>query len=230
MPSRWRTASSAEVSIVLFDLDGTLTDPQEGITKSVQHALRALGQPADDLEALTAYIGPPLRDSFRSLAGLTAAEAETAVDAYRDYFGAQGLFENVPYDGVREVLAGLAAEGRRLAVATSKPTVFAEKVLEHFELRGWFEVVAGAELDGTRSRKSEVIAHALARLDGEASRTGVMVGDRQHDIVGAHEAGVSSIGVLWGYGGIEELILAEPDRLAGAVDELPALIAEVARS
>ena len=218
------------MSIVLFDLDGTLTDPKEGITKSVQHALRALGQPADDLEALTPYIGPPLRDSFRSLAGLTAAEAEVAVDAYRDYFGAQGLFENVPYDGVREVLAGLAAEGRRLAVATSKPTVFAEKVLEHFELRGWFEAVAGAELDGTRSRKSEVIAHALALLDGEASRTGVMVGDRQHDIVGAHEAGVSSIGVLWGYGGIEELILAEPDRLAGAVDELPALIAEVARS
>jgi phosphoglycolate phosphatase len=218
------------VSVVLFDLDGTLTDPKEGITKSIQHALRSMGRTADDLDVLTPYIGPPLRESFQALAGLTVAETETAVSAYRDYYGAQGMYENIPYDGMREVLAGLAAEGRRLAVATSKATVFAEKVLEHFELRGWFEVVAGAELDGRRSRKSEVITHALAELGCEASRTAVMIGDRKHDIVGAHEAGVSSIGVLWGYGGIEELILAEPDRLAGAVDELPALVAEVVRS
>jgi phosphoglycolate phosphatase len=218
------------VTVVLFDLDGTLTDPKEGITRSVQHALRAMGRDADDLDALTPYIGPPLRESFRAIEGLTEAEAESAVSAYRDYFGAHGLFENIPYDGVREVLAGLAAEGRRLAVATSKPTVFADRILEHFDLRGWFEVVAGAELDGRRSRKSEVITHALAELGCEAGRTGVMIGDRKHDVVGAHEAGVSSIGVLWGYGGIEELIQAEPDRLAGAVDELPALIAEVVRS
>ena len=217
------------MAVVLFDLDGTLTDPKVGITRSVQHALRAMGQEADDLDALTPYIGPPLRESFQQLAGLSEPEAETAVGAYREYFGAQGLFENEPYEGIREVLAGLAAAGHRLGVATSKPTVFAEKILEHFDLRGWFEVVAGAELDGTRSRKSELIAHALALLGCEAGRTCVMVGDRQHDIVGAHEAGVSSIGVLWGYGGIEELILAEPDRLAGAVDELPDLVAELAR-
>ena len=218
------------MSVVLFDLDGTLTDPKEGITKSVQHALRAVGQVADDLEALTPFIGPPLRESFRELAGLPADQVEAAVAAYRDYYGARGMYENVAYEGIREVLAGLAAAGRRLAVATSKPTVFAEPILDRYELRGWFEVVAGAELDGSRSRKSEVIALAFEQLGVPAGRTGVMVGDRHHDIVGAHEAGVSSIGVLWGYGSIEELMLAEPDRLASAVDELPALVAEVGRS
>ena len=218
-----------EMSVVLFDLDGTLTDPKEGITKSVQHALRAIGQPADDLDALTGFIGPPLRESFREIAGLTAGEAEAAIDAYREYFGAQGLYENFAYDGIAEVLAELAAEGRRLAVATSKPGVFAEPILDRFGLRGWFEVVAGSELDGTRARKSEVIAYALDLLGCEASRTCVMIGDRHHDIAGAHQAGVSSIGVLWGYGGIEEMILAEPDRLAGTVDELPNLVADLAR-
>ena len=217
------------VSVVLFDLDGTLTDPKEGITKSVQHALRSIGQPADDLDALTGFIGPPLRESFREIAGLNAGEVEAAIDAYREYFGTQGLYENFAYAGIEEVLAELAAEGRRLAVATSKPGVFAEPILDRFGLRGWFEVVAGSELDGTRARKSEVIAYALDLLGCEASRRCVMIGDRQHDIAGAHEAGVSSIGVLWGYGGIEELILAEPYRLAGTVDELPTLVADLAR-
>jgi phosphoglycolate phosphatase len=158
---------------------------------------------------------------------MTVDEAEAAVAAYRDYFGTRGLYENIPYEGVPELLAGLAAEGRRLGVATSKPTVFAETILKHFGLRGWFEVVTGAELDGTRSRKAEVIVHALGQLACDADRTCVMVGDRQHDVIGAHEAGVSSIGVLWGYGGIDELIGADADRLAADVGQLAGLVAEL---
>lgn len=215
------------MSVVLFDLDGTLTDPKVGMTRSVQHALQALGREVDDLDSLTPYIGPPLRDSFIERAGLAPEEVDGAVTAYREYFASRGLYENVPYEGIREVLGLLAAEGRRLAVATLKPTVFAERILEHFELRGWFEVVAGSELDGTRSRKSEVIHHAFASLGCTADRASVMVGDREHDIIGAREAGVWSIGALWGYGGVAELVAADADRLAGEVAELPGLVAEL---
>lgn len=149
------------VPVALFDLDGTLTDPKEGVTRSVQYALRPFGIEVSNLESLTAYIGPPLQDSFSLLGGLKPQQIPEAVAAYREYFSETGIFQNVLYEGIPGCLDDLRAAGWRLAVTTSKPTVFAERVLDHFSLRSRFIAVVGAELDGTRSHKHEVIAHAL---------------------------------------------------------------------
>ncbi|MFT3852552.1 MAG: HAD family hydrolase [Ilumatobacteraceae bacterium] len=208
------------MAVALFDLDGTLTDPKEGITKSVQYGFARIGITVDDLDALVAYIGPPLQDSFVTLAGLSAADAAEALIGYREYFADRGMFENVPYDGIAELLDGLRADGWRLAVVTSKPTVFAEAILVHFGLRDAFEVVAGAELDGSRRHKHDVIAHALAGLGCRPDEC-VMIGDREHDVLGARRAGVpSSIGVLWGYGSRDELEAAGAGEIVENIDEL----------
>lgn len=193
--------------VVLFDLDGTLTDPKVGITRSVEHALRRLGVPPVPPEVLLCFIGPPLHEAFVELAGVPAGLAHAAVDAYREYFGDRGLFENVVYDGVLEMLEVLGAGGFRLGVATSKPTVFAEQILEHFGLRHRFDVVAGAELDGTRRHKQDVIRLALDRL-GCGGDGCVMVGDRSFDVLGARHHGVPALGATWGYGTAAELLAA----------------------
>ncbi len=215
------------MAVVLFDLDGTLTDPKEGITKSVRHGLARVGVDAPDLDALVAYIGPPLQDSLMSIGGLSEADAAEALIGYREYFADRGLFENVPYDGAADLLAGLTADGWRLAVATSKPTVFAERILDHFGLREPFEVVAGAELDGSRRHKHDIIVHALDQL-GCSSDGCVMIGDREHDVLGARRAGMASIGVLWGYGTREELEAAGADRVVATFSQLARTLASIA--
>ncbi|WP_291850436.1 HAD family hydrolase [Bradyrhizobium sp.] len=192
---------------IFFDLDGTLTDPKPGITKSIQYALQRLDHPAiptDD--ELTWCIGPPLRTSFVRLLG-GEHSADRAVSLYRERFSDVGLYENAVYDGIDEVLTALRASGHRLFVATSKALVFADRIIDHFGLRDHFERVFGAELDGTRADKSDLLQYALKETAVDPSKT-LMVGDRSHDMVGARNNGMKGIGVLYGYGSREELLEA----------------------
>lgn len=207
---------------VLFDLDGTLTDPAEGITRSVQYALEQRGRPVPDRETLLSFIGPPLLDSFREFCGMEPAEAEAAVRCYRAYFSRKGIWENRVYPGIPEMLCFLKEQGRTLILATSKPAVFAGKILERFELAPYFSLLSGSELDGARSRKDEVVAWALEQA-GLSPEEAVMVGDREFDVRGAAACGVPCIGVLYGYGGRKELEQAGAAALAASVTELAAL-------
>jgi phosphoglycolate phosphatase len=188
---------------IYFDLDGTLTDPKPGITRSIRYALQKLDQPEIPTEdELTWCIGPPLRASFVKLLGGEHA-ADRAVSLYRERFSDIGLYENALYDGIGDVLTALS--GRRLFVATSKPHVFADRIIDHFGLRPHFERVFGSELDGTRVDKSHLLAYALKEAAVDPAKT-LMIGDRSHDIVGAKSNGMQAIGVLYGYGTRDELI------------------------
>lgn len=211
--------------VVLFDLDGTLTESAPGITRSVAYALEAAGLPPLDAATLLRFVGPPLFDSFRDIAGLDGAGAETAIAAYREYFTARGMFENSVYPGVSELLQALLDDGRRLAVATSKPTRYAVPIVEHFGLAGFFEVVRGPEIDGLQATKAEVVVEVLQIMGVPAGPGVVLVGDRSHDIVGAHAAGIGGIGVTWGYGSREELVAAGADAIVSDVEELAGLLA-----
>ncbi|NOJ38318.1 HAD family hydrolase [Bradyrhizobium australiense] len=189
---------------IYFDLDGTLTDPKPGITRSIQYALQRLDHPTIPTEdELTWCIGPPLRSSFVKLLGDHAADR--AVTLYRERFSDIGLYENGVYDGIDEVLTALRASGHRLFVATSKAHVFAERIIDHFGLRKHFERVFGAEYDGTRADKSHLLEYALKEVSVNPSKT-LMIGDRSHDMVGAKNNGMKGIGVLYGYGSRDELI------------------------
>ena len=193
-----------QVTSVFFDLDGTLTDPREGITRSTAFALQRIGLASPTSEQLTWCIGPPLLDSLRVLTG-DEAKAHRALCHYRERFGQVGLFENRLYDGVLPGLAALSsASGVRLFIATSKPKVFAERILSHFGLDPFFETVFGAELDGTHSDKSHLLDYALTRSRSDPSAA-VMIGDRRHDMLGALNNGIRAIGVTYGYGTQREL-------------------------
>jgi len=200
---------------LLFDLDGTLTDPKIGIVSCIEHALTQLGRNLEDYSNLERFIGPPLLASFEEMLG-DKAQAEAAVEFYRERFGAFGLFENTVYDGIEEVLGGFKAQGHNLYVATSKPRVFADRILAHFELAKYFKHIYGSELDGRNSAKKDLIAHIL-KEEKISSSDAWMIGDRSYDIVGATANKVLSVGVLWGYGSIEELASAG----ATALCELP---------
>ena len=190
---------------LLFDLDGTLTDPFIGITKSISYALNMLGRKLPPRESLRWCIGPPLRDSFaKLLASDDDALAEKAVAFYRERFSTVGLFENEVYNGIPEVLEALQNSGHALYVATSKPTVYAERIIDHFGLQRYFKCIFGSELDGTRSGKTSLITHIL-QTELIASSETSMIGDRKHDIIGAKENGMYGFGVLWGYGTKAEL-------------------------
>jgi phosphoglycolate phosphatase len=192
---------------IFFDLDGTLTDPKPGITRSIQYALQKLDHPTIPTEdELTWCIGPPLRASFVRLLGAEAS-ADLAVSYYRERFSDVGLYENGVYDGIGEVLTALCASGHRLFVATSKPHVFAERIIDHFGLRGHFERVFGSELDGTRVDKSRLLEYALKEASVDPART-LMIGDCSHDMIGAKNNGMKGIGVLYGYGSRDELLQA----------------------
>ena len=190
---------------IYFDLDGTLTDPKPGITRSIQYALQKLDHPTMPTEdELTWCIGPPLRASFVRLLGAETS-ADLAVSYYRERFSDVGLYENGVYDGIGAVLTKLGAAGHRLFVATSKPHVFAERIIDHFGLRDHFERVFGSELDGTRVDKSHLLEYALKQASVDPART-LMIGDRSHDMVGAKNNGMKGIGVLYGYGTRDELL------------------------
>ena len=192
------------IDTIYFDLDGTLTDPKPGITRSIQYALQRLDHPTIPTEdELTWCIGPPLRTSFVKMLGDHAADR--AVALYRERFSDIGLYENRVYDGIGEVLTTLRASGHRLFVATSKALVFADRIIDHFGLRPHFERVFGAELDGTRADKGDLLAYALKETDVDPSKA-LMIGDRSHDMIGAGKNGIKGIGVLYGYGSRDELI------------------------
>ena len=206
---------------ILFDLDGTLTDPGIGITNSVAHALAHFGITVADRSALYRFIGPPLMDSFMEYYGLTEEQATEAVKVYREYFADRGWAENTVYGGIEALLADLVAEGKTLLVATSKPLVFAERILIHFGLAKYFTHICGVALQAPRGySKADVIRDALNRAGVTDYSTAVMVGDRHHDLDGAKAVGISSVGVLYGYGDREEHEAAGADAIAESVAEL----------
>ncbi len=191
---------------LLFDLDGTLTNPFPGITNCILYALDKLDRPLPRAERLSWCIGPPLKESFaKLLASDDEALVGRALGFYRERFGAVGLFENEVYDGIPEALTVLRTKGHCLYVATSKPTIYAERIIDHFKLRHFFKQVYGSELDGTRSDKEHLIAHILKEASIPVSDV-AMVGDRSYDMLGAGKNGVNGFGVLWGYGTQDELV------------------------
>lgn len=206
---------------ILFDLDGTLTESGEGITKSVQYALEKLGKPEEDLDALKVFVGPPLMEQFMKYADLDEETARRAVEIYRERYSTIGIFENRPYPGVAHMLEELKKKGYVLAVASSKPEYFVKKILAHFELEGYFEEAVGSEMNGSRTNKTEVIEETLRRLHLENHRDQVlMVGDKEHDILGARKAGVECLAVSYGYGTMEELTEAKPLQIADSAEEV----------
>lgn len=209
---------------ILFDLDGTLTDPGEGITNSVAHALSKYGIEVSDKRELYKFIGPPLRDSFMKYYGFSENEALKAIECYREYFRDKGIFENKVYDGVEDMLRKLHTDGKKVVLATSKPVEFALRILEYFDLKKYFAVVAGASMDSSRSKKGDVIAYALSMCGDTDKSTAVMIGDREHDIIGAKENGLASIGVLYGYGDEAELKNAGADYIAETPEDILKLI------
>jgi phosphoglycolate phosphatase len=210
-------------STVFFDLDGTLTDPREGITGSIRYALARMGVEAPAGDDLTWCIGPPLLESLAELVG--PRHAPEALGHYRERFSAIGLFENSVYAGVPEMLSRLAAAGLTLFVASSKPLVFVRRIVDHFALNGHFDELFGAGLDGTRSDKSALLAHALVETGVDPTRA-VMVGDRAHDVRGALANGLDTVGVLYGYGGRDELVGAGARWLAAGPEHLVDLLVE----
>lgn len=191
--------------VLLFDLDGTLTDSAEGILACVRHALRVMG--FDDPPDMMRFVGPPLFESFETFCGMTHEQAVEAVRIYRERYSREGLFENRPYDGIPEMLERLRSAGKRMAVATSKPEVFAVRILDKFGLSGYFEVIGGAVIDGgdgARNEKHEVIGYVLDRMGVSDPSEALMIGDRKHDVLGARQTGLDCMYALWGYGSAEE--------------------------
>jgi phosphoglycolate phosphatase len=209
---------------LLFDLDGTITDPKIGITKSFAHALQYFGIEVENLDTLCKFIGPPLRSSFMEYYGFSEADAKVAIEKYREYFGVTGLYENIVYDGMETVLQSLQSREKVLIVATSKPTVYAGRILEHFNLLQYFSFVAGSELNGERSQKAEVIQYALEQNNAPNLSDVIMIGDREHDIKGAKQVGIASLGVLYGYGDRNEFEKAGADFIAETVEDIGCLL------
>ena len=206
--------------VILFDLDGTLTDSADGIINSVVYALEHMGIPCADRLLQRRFVGPPLQDSFRDFYGFSEDEVNLAVRLFREYFSEKGIYENAVYKGIPEMLDSLQQAGMILAVATSKPAAFAERILARFDLAKYFTVIAGASMDGTD--KPTVIRQALSRLGVTPSSRVLMVGDRKHDILGAKAVGIACLGVLYGYGSKEELQKAGADRIASSPSEIVA--------
>lgn len=191
--------------VILFDLDGTLTDSSPGIMNSIVYALKKCNISVENTYDLRKFLGPPLHESFRDFYGFDDEKSMEAVGFYREYFSTKGLLENEVYSGIRELLEDLKENGKRLILATSKPQPFTDRIMEHFDLAKYFEFIAGSNMDGTRSKKAEVIAYALESCGIMGKSNVVMVGDREHDIIGAKTVGIDSIGVEYGYGDYDEL-------------------------
>ena len=203
---------------ILFDLDGTLTDPKIGIIACIRFALSKLDIEINKDIDLESFIGPPLRDTFRELCGNDEI-AENAVSIYRERFSTKGLFENQVYDGIPECLNRLIEKADSIHVATSKPTIYSERIIEHFDLSRYFNLVYGSNLDGSLSDKTDLLRHIIESEDLLPRHT-VMIGDRSFDIIGAKNHGIRAIGVLWGYGTEDELSNAGADGLCNHPDEI----------
>ena len=213
-------------SYVLFDLDGTLTDPKIGITTCVQYALKAFGIDEPDLDKLEPFIGPPLKESFMEFYGFDEEKALQAVDKYRERFVVTGIFENEIYPGIPELLKRLKDAGCKLSIASSKPTELVERILVHFDIRRYFDYVVGSEMDGRRTKKEEVVEEALNQMvqKGVVFKKVAMVGDRKFDIEGARAFGLTGIGVSFGYAQEGELEQAGADYIVDTVEELGRLL------
>lgn len=207
---------------VIFDLDGTLTDPAKGITNSFKHSLKSFGGQIPSYKELCTFIGPPLKDTFRQHFNYDDEKTNEAVKRYREYFTRKGLFENKVYKEIPEVLEVLNMLGKKCYVATSKPEAYSVRILDHFGLAKYFRRICGSNLDESRSNKDEVIAYTLdaAKISDDEKSTVLMVGDRMHDILGAKRNGIQSCGVLYGYGSKEELEEAGADYIAKNVSEV----------
>jgi phosphoglycolate phosphatase len=208
---------------ILFDLDGTLTDSALGITNSVMYALKTLGISLPERKELYKFIGPPLGESFKKFYGFSEEEAVRAIKIYREYFADKGLYENELYPDIPETLRLLKQNNNNLLVATSKPEVFARRIIDHFGLTPYFSYVAGADLGETRGEKANIIKIALSE-SGLSPHGAVMVGDREHDIIGAKKCGLLSVGVLYGFGSLSELTQAGADAIAEKVSDIPAAV------
>lgn len=211
-------------NVILFDLDGTLTDSSRGIINSIVYALNKYNIAVEDTASLRKFLGPPLHDSFKEFYGFDDEKSMEAVSFYREYFSTKGLLENEVYNGIQSMLKQLSDKGKRLILATSKPQKFTDRIMEHFDLAKYFEFIAGSNMDGTRSKKAEVIEYALQQCRVADKSTTVMVGDRKHDIIGAQSVGIDSVGVEYGYGDYEELNNAGATYIVKTVDELNDLI------
>lgn len=213
-----------QYSIILFDLDGTISDPKVGITKSVQYALAKMGINEPDRDSLTAFIGPPLQESFEQFYHMDSEMAGRAIGFYREYFSRVGIYENTLYSGVVELLQKLTDRGKAVVLATSKPTIYSQKILEYFNIASYFSCVVGSHLDGTRSSKTEIIAHIGQKYPQYPKASFIMIGDRKHDVVGARHYGIDSIAVSYGYGTVDELIQAHPTYLVNHIEDLTAIL------
>ena len=208
---------------IIFDLDGTLTESGTGIKNSVRYTIEHYGLPMEDDESLDRYVGPPLINSFQWYLGFNEQEAMEAIKVYRSYFTQKGMFENRVYDGVEDMLKALKNAGKRMFIATGKPTVYSKQILEHFGLIDYFECVCGIDLNEVATEKDELIAEviAFAKVNPEDC---VMVGDRKFDVIGAIKSGVTPVGVTYGYGGRQELGDAGAEIIVNTVKELQELL------
>ncbi|MFD0681958.1 MULTISPECIES: HAD family hydrolase [unclassified Paenibacillus] len=204
--------------VILFDLDGTLTDSKIGITKCVQYALEKMGILVSELDELEPFIGPPLQESFSSIYSFDEEQSKLAIEYYRERFKETGMFENELYTGIAELLAHLKEHQKNLVVATSKPTVFAEKILQYFNIEKYFDLVVGSNLDGTMTAKTEIIQYIMDKYNDYEKEEFIMIGDRKHDIIGANNTGICSIAVTYGYGTLEEIIQSNPTFIVNNVN------------
>lgn len=205
---------------LLFDLDGTLSDPKEGITRSVQYALKHFGIEVEDLDTLEPFIGPPLQDSFRDFYNFSPEKADEACDQYHDYFIREGWYQNELYPDIIPLLDDLRSAGATLYVATSKPEPLAKRILKHFGIDNRFKYIAGDTMERTRSAKSDVLRHLLQFAHITDKNSCAMIGDRRFDIEGASSVGISSIGILYGYGDAPELIHAGATHIVSSIEAL----------
>ncbi|MGE7649126.1 HAD family hydrolase [Peribacillus frigoritolerans] len=206
--------------VILFDLDGTLSDPKVGITKSVQYALQKMNIVEPDIDKLECFIGPPLQVSFAEYYDFDEKNTQKAIELYRERFKEKGMFENELYSNITLLLKSLKEQQFTLVVATSKPTVFAEQILKYFNIDQYFELIVGSNLDGTRASKTEIIQYILDKYQEHTLSDFIMIGDRKHDIIGANNTGINSIGVTYGYGSFEEVSNSNPTHIVKSVSQL----------
>lgn len=209
---------------IFFDLDGTLSDSALGIIRCLQYSLEKFNIVEEKVEKLRHYIGPSLRETYTQIYGMSDAQAVQATAFYRERFEREGIKENVMFEGVSNLLEKLKSENKTVVLATAKPTLHAKQILEYYQIDHYFTVIAGSNFDGTREHKGEVIKYALSQLENPNVHSIIMVGDRKHDIVGAKENGMAAIGVGYGYGTLEELAEAKPDKIVASVEELSRIL------
>lgn len=211
---------------ILFDLDGTITDSSEGILNCVEYALASMGHAVPGREELFKFIGPPLINGFQEITGLSYKEAVEATARYREKYSVTGLFENIPYNGIENMLKSLKENGKIIAIATSKPEEYAIRILEHFKLARYFNEITGSTLDGSRNNKQAVIEECFLRLGLSSSNKSniIMIGDRKHDIIAAKQCGITSAGVYYGFADKGELEEAGADYILNTVQEVTAFL------